>query len=102
MTTTNGHVIASQEHIGSWHRGLRSLRPWHSLVLAVMITAAGLGFALGHSWIALADLAPLLYVAPCAAMIFMCMKGMNRSEQGDAVHSAAVAEIESRSDRERG
>lgn len=101
MATTNGDVITSQEHFGLWHRGFRSLRPWHWLALAVIITAAGLGFALGHSWLALADLAPLLYVAPCAAMMFMCMKGMNRSEQGEAAHSSAVAEGESLSDRER-
>lgn len=102
MATANSHVITSLEHIGFWHRGVGSLRPWHWLALTVTIAAAGLGFALGHSWLALADLAPLLYVAPCAAMMFMCMKGMNRSGQGDAAHSSAVAEIESRSDREKG
>ncbi len=33
--------------------------------------------ALGEKWVALSAVAPLLYILPCAVMMFMCMKGMN-------------------------
>jgi hypothetical protein len=39
--------------------------------------------AVGQHWLAAADLVPLLFVLPCAAMMFMCMKG-SHSEQTKA------------------
>jgi len=33
--------------------------------------------------VAVADLVPLLYVLPCAAMMFVCMKGMSHGQQAD-------------------
>lgn len=43
---------------------------------------AGTGLALGEGWVTVAGLAPLLYAAPCAAMMFFCMKGMSGGMQG--------------------
>jgi hypothetical protein len=59
------------------------------------VAVAGLTMlALGANWIAFATLVPLLYVLPCAAMMFMCMKGMNYGQNagnGDAVSPATIA-----------
>lgn len=60
---------------GSWfgrHRGV---------VIAVITVAGATGLALSQHWLAAAALLPLLYVLPCAVMMFMCMKGMNHGEQ---------------------
>lgn len=48
------------------------------------VAVAGLTvLALGANWIAFATLVPLLYVLPCAAMMVMCMKGMNHGQTGN-------------------
>jgi hypothetical protein len=49
---------------GSW-RGLLTLS-----LLAVALAAV----AVSQNWIAFATLLPLIYVLPCAAMMYMCMK----------------------------
>ena len=50
-----------------------------ALAAAAMITGIALG--LSQHWFTFRDLVPLLYVLPCAAMMFMCMKGMNHHQQ---------------------
>ncbi len=40
-----------------------------------------IAFGLSQNWLTLAGLLPFLYVLPCAAMMFMCMKGMNHGPQ---------------------
>jgi len=47
------------------------------------MVAAAAALALGQRWVAVADLVPLLYVLPCAAMMFVCMKGMSHGQQTD-------------------
>lgn len=65
----------SNQGEGSWiqrHRGL---------IIGTAFAAAATALALSQHWIAAAALLPLLYVLPCAVMMFMCMKGMNHGEQ---------------------
>jgi len=45
------------------------------------VAAAATALALGQQWLTVAGLVPLLFVLPCAAMMFMCMKGMNHGHQ---------------------
>jgi len=46
---------------------------------------------LGQHSLAAANLLPLLYVLPCAAMMFMCMKGMHHGQQKGAAQTEAPA-----------
>ena len=46
---------------------------------------AGTALALSQHRLAVAELTPLLFVLPCAVMMFMCMKGMNYGTQAGAV-----------------
>jgi len=49
-------------------------------IVAVAAVAALSALALGQHWVAIADLAPLLYVLPCAAMMFVCMRHGQQSD----------------------
>jgi hypothetical protein len=51
------------------------LGKWRGLVIAGVVAVAAVALALGQHWLAAADLAPLLLLLPCAAMMLMCMKG---------------------------
>ena len=92
MGTTNGQVTtpAAEVHLGygvvpdspGWLSGRRSL------VAAVAIAAATTALALGQHWLAVADLVPLLFVVPCAAMMFHCMKGLKRETQTDGAQTS--------------
>jgi hypothetical protein len=84
METTNGQTITQssgpfyrvtgQGPSGWFGRGL--------VIAAAVTTVAAVGaLALGQRWLAVANLLPLLYVLPCAAMMFMCMKGMSHGRQ---------------------
>jgi len=54
--------------------GLAWLGRRRGAVIAVAGIAAAAALALSQSWLAVADLVPLLYVLPCAAMMFVCMR----------------------------
>lgn len=54
------------------------------MAVAGVVIAAGIGLALSEHWLDIAQLVPLLFVLPCIAMMFMCMKGMNHSQQVDS------------------
>jgi hypothetical protein len=84
METTNGQTITQssgpfyritgQGSSGWFGRGI--------VIAAAVTTVTAVGaLALGQRWLAVADLLPLLYVLPCAAMMFMCMKGMGHGRQ---------------------
>jgi hypothetical protein len=70
----------------SCHGGSRGRATWFARnrvwLIAGLATAAGAGFALSQDWIAVANLVPLLFTLPCAAMMFMCMKGMRQGQRG--------------------
>jgi hypothetical protein len=69
--------------VPGWFDGRRGL------VIALAVAAAAVAIAAGQHWLAVADLVPLLFVLPCAVMMFTCMKGMNRGEQIGATPATA-------------
>ena len=74
------------------NRGNGGLSGWHDrrrgLVIAGAATAGVAALALSQHWLAAADLLPLLYVLPCAAMMLMCMKGSGNGRQATAATAA--------------
>jgi len=75
MGTTNGDTAIAAAV--SW------LGRRRHLVLAVAAAASAVALALSQHWPVVADLMPLLFVLPCAAMIYKCMNGMDRSPHTD-------------------
>jgi hypothetical protein len=64
---------------------------WRTLVLGAGIVAA-VGLALSQHWLTVAALTPLLFLLPCAVMMFMCMKGMHHDQQTGASQATANAD----------
>lgn len=60
---------------GNWFSRRRA---W---ILGGGVVAAILALAVSQHWLAAADLTVLLFLAPCALMMLMCMKGMNHGQQ---------------------
>jgi hypothetical protein len=90
MATTNALVRApaaakapgcriSHQPARSWLAGRRGL------VIAGLLIVSLVALAVSQSWLAAATLLPLLFILPCAAMLLMCMKGMNHGQQPSAV-----------------
>ncbi len=75
METTNTQMptaeraIAPQQGSQSWSGGRLGL------IIVAVVAAATIAVALGQQWLSAAALVPLLFILPCAAMMFMCMKG---------------------------
>jgi len=78
---------APRGRLRDWFRGRRGV----VIGATAAVTAAATGFALAEGWIAVRDLVPLLFALPCAAMMFMCMKGMNRRHGAAPKDSAPPA-----------
>src|SRR5260370_26492348 len=83
----SGHGAGQGSH--GWLSGRRGL------VLGLAAGAAAIALALSQHWFAIADLVPLLAVLPCAAMMFHCMKGMNRGQQTDTAQASLQNEATS-------
>jgi hypothetical protein len=87
MGTTNGQATTPATGGSSCHGAGQGSPGWLSgsrgLVVGVAAAAAAIALALSQHWLAIADLAPLLVVLPCAVMMFTCTKGMNRGQQAD-------------------
>jgi len=87
METTNTLVTTHSAGGSSCHSTGQGTRGWlggqRGLVIAAVVAAEAAALALGQHWLAAADLVPLLFVLPCAAMMFMCMKG-NHGQQTSA------------------
>jgi|SRR5712671_2671032 len=101
MGTTNGQVInrstgsschVAEQGSSGWLGGHRGF-----VVVAAATTAAG-ALALSQHWLAAADLRPLLYILPCAAMMFMCMKSMNHGRQTDTAQTSSRNEATTTTD----
>ena len=73
---------------GSPSRRLRS----RGLIIAAALTAGVVVLAVWQRWLTLAELTPLLFAVPCAVMMFMCMKGMNHGQSGDAAQAPTPRE----------
>jgi hypothetical protein len=86
METTH-HPITIPATVGSasCHSASQGSGSWLSrkrgLVFGGGALVAGTAVALSQHWLTAAELVPLLYLLPCAAMMFMCMKGMNHGQQ---------------------
>jgi len=103
METTHGLVAAAAtdanapcHQVGQGSRGWLSHR--RGLVAGGALTAAAIALALSQRWVAIADLVPLAYVLPCAAMMFMCMRGMRPGQQTDPGQGPARAEAATAAD----
>ena len=92
MVTTNGHVSAPAADSSSGYSVVQGSPDWlggrRGLVVGAAIAAATAALALGQHWLAVADLVPLLFVLPCAVMMFHCMKGMKREAQTDGAQTS--------------
>jgi hypothetical protein len=73
---------------GFWHTVGRSLTSRSGILIAAA-TGIGVGIAIGGSAGIGQNLAPLLYVLPCAVMMLLCMKGRGSGAKDNAVQQAA-------------
>jgi hypothetical protein len=84
MGTTNTQVTTPGAGGSSCHGTGQGTRGWlggrRGIVIAAVVAVAATALALGQHWLAVANLVPLLFVLPCAVMMFMCMKG-NHGQQ---------------------
>ena len=88
METKNLPIVTSPTHgRSSCHGGGQHSRNWfvrrRGLILAAS-AAAGIAIGLSQHWLTVIELTPLLFLLPCLAMMFMCMKGMNHGKQTSA------------------
>ena len=92
MVATNGHVSAPAADSSSGYNVVQGSPTWLSgrrgLAVGAAIAAATAALALSQHWLAVADLVPLLFVLPCAVMMFHCMKGMKREAQTDGAQTS--------------
>ena len=63
-----------------------------SLVIAAIVIAATVALTVGQHWLAIADLVPLLFVLPCAAIMLECMRGANPGPQIGATLASAPSD----------
>jgi hypothetical protein len=86
METTNNPVTTpATAGSSSCHGGSRALGGWligrRGLIFGGGAILVAVAFALGQHWLSIAALPLLLFLVPCAVMMFMCMKGMNHGQQ---------------------
>lgn len=79
MRNVDHPAISSPRDHASWrHRtdhGWRSLSGgWRGPLAVTALAMALAALAISQNWIAFAALLPLLYLLPCAAMMYVCMK----------------------------
>jgi hypothetical protein len=86
MATTNTQVTIPAASNSTCHGAGQGAHGWlggrRSLIIAAVVATAATALALGQHWLAVANLVPLLFILPCAAMMFMCMKG-NHGQQAN-------------------
>jgi hypothetical protein len=90
--TANGHMPNPDAGGSSCHGAGQDSPGWLSgrraLVVAMTAAAAAITMALSQHWLAIGDLLPFLAVLPCAVMMFLCVKGMNRGQQTDTAQAS--------------
>ena len=90
METTN-RLVATPAAAGSssCHGASQGSGSWfgrrRGLILGGGAIVAGVALALSQHWLTAGELTPLLFLLPCAVMMFMCIKGMNHGQQTSAV-----------------
>jgi hypothetical protein len=83
LTTTS--AVAEGSYCHGAHHGSGNRRSRRSgLVFGGGAIVAAVALALSQHWLTVAELTPLLFLLPCAVMMFMCMKGMNHGQQTSA------------------
>ena len=102
MQTTSGQERSSAAGSSFCHGAGQGSSGWLSgrrgLVIAMAGAVAAVALAAGQHWLAVADLVPLLFVLPCAVMMFMCMKGMNRGQRTDTTQASAQSDTPTATD----
>ena len=63
--------------------GVSFLGGRRGMALIAVAVIALLALALNQHWLLAAQLVPLLFLLPCMAMMFMCMKGHGRQQNGE-------------------
>jgi hypothetical protein len=95
---TKNHLITTPATAGSSscqsaHQGSGSwLSRRRGLVFGGGAIVAGTALALSQHWLTFPEVAPLLFLVPCAVMIFVCMKGMSHNQQTSADPPSAGAD----------
>ncbi len=93
MGNRNGQVITPAAPGSSHHLvkqdAARWLAPRRGLVITGAVAAGIAALAFQQHWLVAADLVPLLFALPCAAMMFLCMKGMNHGQQTDTARDSS-------------
>jgi hypothetical protein len=101
MVTTSTQVTTSAAASSFCHStgrgGTHWLGRWRGLAVAGAIAAAVVGLALSQHWLAAADLVLVLFILPCAAMMFMCMRG-DRGQQTNTLPASAQGTTQSVTD----
>ncbi len=93
METTKPPILAPSSSYHGAHQGAHSLTGRRrGLVFGAAAIAAATAVALTQRWLTIVELEPLFFVLPCAAMMLMCMKGMNHAEQTSSAPGAGNAE----------
>jgi hypothetical protein len=96
METTNHPMTTPAAGSSSCHNASQGSVSWLSrrrgLVFGGGAIVAGVALALSQHWLTVAELIPLLFLLPCAAMMFMCMKGMNHGHQTSASPASTSAD----------
>jgi hypothetical protein len=72
--------------VPSWFSGRRGF------AIVAIAAAVPTAFALGQHWLAVADLVPLLFVLPCAAMMLKCMKDASGNPRPDTPKAPAQSD----------
>ena len=97
METTN-HLITISAAAGSssCHNANQRSGGWfrrrRGLVFGGGAIVAGTALALSQHWLTVPELTPLLFLLPCAAMMYMCIKGMNYGQQTSATPASTGAD----------
>jgi hypothetical protein len=97
METTNQLIrIPATGRSSSYHSAGQGSGSWlgrrRGLVFGGGAIVAGTALALSQHWLTVPELTPLLFLLPCAVMMFMCMKGMNHGQQTSAAPPSAGAD----------
>ncbi len=84
METTKDLMTVPTRGSASCHHAKRDSGSWlvehRGLMIGGAVAVAAVALGLSQHWLTLATLAPLLFVLPCALMMFACMKGHHGQE----------------------
>ena len=101
MESANGETTApavrTSSHVARQGSSTWVVRP-RKLIIGGAVVVGAAAFALSQQWLAAVDLVPLLYALPCAAMMLMCMRGMNGGHETNTAQADDRSEAPATSD----